>query len=326
MNLRGIDLNLLVIFDTLMAEKSITGAARKVGVTPSAMSHALHRLRHIFKDELMERTGHGMVPTQCALELAQPVHAALQQLQKAVDQQLAFDPKTSERSFTLRIAPYLADSLLPRLCARVQSEAPTMLLMIEFPKEYGPGFDNPGDLLVRVCTEDWGSEYRQQRMLRNRFMVAMRRGHPCAGSEMTLDLFLSLRHLIVGGIGVPVIDNRLATEGRSRAIALTLPSLSAVIPVLEQTDLCTLLPEQWIRLNCEPGRLATAPVPVPGFAFTVDMIWRSQDDDDAGLRWLRRLIVEEFADIYESWAEPLDLASGDSPDRPERRSPLTIFC
>jgi len=318
MNLRRIDLNLLVIFDTLMAERSITGAAQKVGVTPSAMSHALHRLRQTFNDELMERTGHGMVPTQCALDLAQSVHAALQQLQKAVDQQLAFDPRTSERSFTLRISPYLADSLLPRLCARVQSEAPKTMLMIEFPRGYGPGFDNPGDLQLRVCTEDWGAEYRQQRVLRNRFIVAMRHGHPAASMAMTLDHFLSSQHLIVTSIGTPAVDNRLAADGRSRSIALTLPCLTAVIPVLEQTDLCALLPEQWIRLHCEPGRLATAPVPVPDFAFTVDMIWRSQDHDDAGLRWLRGLLVSEFAVLYEGWAEPLDSASGDSPDRPER--------
>jgi DNA-binding transcriptional LysR family regulator len=282
------------------------------------MSHALHRLRQTFNDELMERTGHGMVPTQCALDLAEPVHAALQQLQQAVDQQLAFDPRTSERSFTLRVSPYFADSLLPRLCARVQSTAPKTILMIKFPEGYGPGSDNSGELQLRVCSEDWGAQYRQQRMLRNRFMVAMRHGHPAAGMEMTLDRFLSLRHLIVTGIGTPLIDNRLAANGRLRSIAVTLPSLSSVIPVLEQTDLCALLPERWIRLHCEPGRLATAPMPVPDFAFTVDMIWRTQDEGDAGLRWLRELIVAEFAVLYEAWAGPLDVASGGSSDRPER--------
>ena len=129
------------------------------------------------------------------------MHAALQQLQKAVDRQLAFDPRTSERSFTLRISPYLADTVLPGLCARMRSEAPKTLLMIEFPKGYGPGFDNSGDLQLRVCSEDWGAEYRQQRMLRNRFMVAMRHGHPAAGMEMTVDRFLSLQHVLLTGNG-----------------------------------------------------------------------------------------------------------------------------
>ncbi len=125
MNLRGIDLNLLVIFDALMAEQSITRAAHKVGITPSAMSHALRRLRQTFSDELLERTGRGMVPTQRALNLWGSVGAALQQLQRAVEQQLEFDPSTSERSFTVRISDYLVQCVMPRLCARVRAEART---------------------------------------------------------------------------------------------------------------------------------------------------------------------------------------------------------
>jgi DNA-binding transcriptional LysR family regulator len=128
MNLRGIDLNLLVIFDELMAEKSITRAARKVGITPSAMSHALHRLRGTFNDELLERTGRGMVPTQRAIEFWASVRAALQQVQRAVDQQLEFDPVISERNFTVRISDYLVQCAVPRLCARVRAEAPNTTL------------------------------------------------------------------------------------------------------------------------------------------------------------------------------------------------------
>ena len=310
MNLRSIDLNLLVIFDALMAENSITGAARKIGITPSAMSHALQRLRETFNDQLMERTGRGMVPTQRALDLAKSVHAALQQLQTAVDQQLEFDPRTSERSFTLRISPYLADSVLPRLCARMRAEASRTTLIVDFAAGYGAGCDNSGDTQLLVCTGDWGADYRQQRVVRNRFVVAMRPGHPAAGKEMTLDLFLTLRHLILSSNGAALINDRLARDGRSRSIAVSLPSLAAVIPVLEHTDLCALLPEQWVRLYCAPGLLATAPLPVADFAFTLDMIWRVGDDRDAGLRWLRRLIVEEFAVLYESWAEPLELVGG----------------
>ena len=108
-----------------MAEQSITRAAHKVGITPSAMSHALRRLRQTFSDELLERTGRGMVPTQRALNLWGSVGAALQQLQRAVEQQLEFDPSTSERSFTMRISDYLVQCVMPRLCARVRAEART---------------------------------------------------------------------------------------------------------------------------------------------------------------------------------------------------------
>src|SRR5690348_2483366 len=106
MNLRRIDLNLLVFFDALIAERSITAAAHRVGISPSAMSHALQRLRQTFGDELLERTGRGMVPTTRALDLWKSVSEALQQVQRAVDEQVEFDPRVSERSFTLRMSDY----------------------------------------------------------------------------------------------------------------------------------------------------------------------------------------------------------------------------
>src|SRR5207253_3278752 len=115
MNLRRIDLNLLVIFDALMAEQSLTRAARRVGMTPSAMSHALHRLRQTFDDELLERSGRGMAPTQRALDLWRPLSVALQQLQVAVAQQLKLDPGISDRTFTVRISEYLVQCAVPRI-------------------------------------------------------------------------------------------------------------------------------------------------------------------------------------------------------------------
>ena len=294
MNLRSIDLNLLVIFDALIAEKSITRAAHKVGITPSAMSHALRRLRDTFNDQLLERTGRGMVPTQRAVELWTSVRAALDQLQRAIDQQLEFDPRTSERTFTVRISDYLVQCAVPRLCARVRAEAPNTTLIVDYLLGEGPGADNPGDIQIRVCADDWGPDYRHQRVLLNHFVVAMRRGHPAAGREMTLDLYLSLPHLTASSVGARMIDDRLAREGLSRRIALTVPSLAAVISILEHSDLCALLPERWLKLYCEPGRLATAPAPIAGTEFTLDMIWRRQDEGDAGHRWLRKLIAEEL--------------------------------
>jgi DNA-binding transcriptional LysR family regulator len=283
----------LVIFDALMAEKGIAGAARKVGITPSAMSHALRRLRQTFSDELLERTGRGMVPTQRAIEFWASVRAALQQVQHAVDQQLDFDPQTSERTFTVRISDYLVQCAVPRLCARVRAEAPSTTLIVDYLPGDGPGSDNPGDIQIRVCADDWGPEYRQQRLLLNHFVVAMRPDHPAAGREMTLDLYLSLPHLTASSVGQRMIDDRLAREGLSRRVALTVPSLGAVISTLEHSDLCALLPEQWLKLYCAPGRLATAAPPIAGTEFTLDMIWRRQDESDAGHRWLRQLIVEE---------------------------------
>src|SRR4029077_15793648 len=91
-----------------------------------------------------------------------------------------------------------------------------------------------------------------------------------------------------------IIDERLAREGLSRRIALTVPSLAAVIPILENSDLCTLLPAPWLKHYCESGRLAVATPPIVDNVFTLDMIWRKRDERDPGHRWLRRLIAEEM--------------------------------
>src|SRR5580692_11228879 len=124
MNLRSIDLNLLVIFDTLITERSPAGAAEKMGITPSAISHALRRLRRTFNDDLLKRTPRGLEPTLRGQQLAASVRDALQLLQRAVNQQPNFDPATSERTFKLHTSVYLVRCLLPRICARLRAEAP----------------------------------------------------------------------------------------------------------------------------------------------------------------------------------------------------------
>ena len=313
MNLRSIDLNLLVIFDALMAERSIAGAARNVGLTPSATSHALHRLRQTFDDELLERTGRGMVPTQRALDLWESLSGALQQVQRSVEQQLEFDPRASERSFTLRLSDYHTQCVLPRLCVRIRAEAPNVTLLVRELSEDRPGTDNPGDIQLRVCAGNWGAQYRQRRLWRSPFVVAMRPSHPAAGRDMTLDLYLSLSHVAVTGIGARLVDARLAGRGLSRRIALTLPNLAGLVAIVRNSDLCAVLPESWVRLYSAPDSLATAALPFD-VDYTIDVLWRVQDERDGGHRWLRELIVDEVARVTGA----AEWAAASPPDRLDR--------
>ena len=208
--------------------------------------------------------------------------------------ELKFDPKTSTRSFTVRVPDYLVQCAVPRLCMRVRADAPNATLTVDYLQGDEPGSDNPGEVQLRVCAGDWGADYKQQRVLLSHFLVAMRPDHPVAGKEMTRDLYLSLEHLTTSSVGARIIDDRLAHQGLSRRIPLTIPSLAAVIPVLEHSDLCMLLPEQWIKHYCQPGRLATAIPPIADPEFTIDMVWRRQDERDPGHRWLRQVVVEEM--------------------------------
>lgn len=301
MNLRSIDLNLLVIFDALMAEKGITRAAKAIGMTPSAVSHALNRLRQTFGDPLFSRTPTGMSPTRRALELVPFVRAALNSLQQGIALQREFDPETSERTFNLRQSDFMSDCLLPRLCARVRAEAPGVTLIVDqLPDDEDPYA--PGDIQMRVGARARGPEYRRKRIWRDPFVVATRSDHPARSDKLTLDRFLELPFLDVSSAIVDrrSLDEVLRSRGVTRRTAVTIPTLAGVVAVLAHTDLCAVLPQRWVALYSAPSELATMrlPAPLEGIEYAVDMIWHASDESNAGHRWLRRLIVEEFDVLY----------------------------
>lgn len=323
MNLRSIDLNLLVIFDALMAEKSLSAAARKMGMTTSAASHALQRLRATFNDPVIERTGHGMMPTRRAKDLIKSVRDGLQQLKHGIDNQLDFDPARAERTFNIRISDFMIDCLLPRLCARIRAEAPGIMLIVDHLPKDGSDAYEPGDIQLRVDACVRGAQYRTERIWRDPFVIAMRRRHPAAKSAISLDRFMELPYLDVSSavIDTRTLDEFLETKGLARRASVTIPSLSAVIPILEHSDLCAILPRRWIDLYSAPRKLATVPLPLDGIEYAVDMVWHTRDQRDAGHRWLRDLIIQEFAVLYAP-ANRSSRSGRHSPDKLDVLSPL----
>lgn len=302
MNLRSIDLNLLVIFDALMAEKGITRAAKTIGMTPSAVSHALNRLRQTFGDPLFSRTPTGMAPTRRALELIPFVRAALHSLQHGIALRHKFDPETSQRTFNLRQSDFMSDCLLPRLCARVRAEAPGVTLIVgQLPDDDEDPYA-PGDIQLRVGARLHGPEYSRKRIWRDPFAVAMRSDHPARMGKLTLDRFLELPFLDVSSALVDrrSLDEVLRSRGATRRTAVTIPTLAGVVAVLAHTDLCAVLPQRWVALYSAPSELTTVllPMPLQDIEYAVDMIWHVSDEKNAGHRWLRRLIVEEFDVLY----------------------------
>ena len=315
MNLRSLDLNLLVIFDALMTELSITRAANRIGMTPSAVSHALRRLRDTFQDPLIERTPEGMVPTRRALYLQEQVHGALADIARAVDQQLVFDPATSERTFKIRTTDYLVCCLLPRVCARVRIEAPKATLVVEYIGDGGDLREQPGDLVLRLYAAPPDAEHSQHRLLQDRLVVAMRRDHPAATQPMSLELFVSVPQIRVStaAIGANLVDDTLAKHGLKRWVALMMPNLAAVMPIIEHTDLWAVLPERWAKVYGNPERIVSVPLPLPEIEFTIDLVWQKRDESNSGHRWLRDIIQQEFEILYAAPASHLR-HDGDRPD------------
>jgi DNA-binding transcriptional LysR family regulator len=296
MTLRRIDLNLLVIFEAIAVERSITRAAARVGLTQSAMSHALRRLRATFKDDLVSRSPEGLILTPRALQLAQALQRPLQEIEDVVDHQLNFDSNTSNRVFNLQISDYLVGLLLPGLYARLQSVAPQITLTVKH-HSAANGFDPASDLHLIFCSDVvTKQDYRRERLFKDKYVVVFRHGHPAANQKMTLKLFLELSYVKVASaiIGSSGMDDALANRGLSRRTALTLPSSSGIIPIIKNTNLCAVLPVSWLRMHGALSEFSVSPVPISNFEFTVDQFYKASHAQDSGLRWLCNLIHAEF--------------------------------
>src|SRR5271166_6604412 len=243
MNWGAFDLNLLIVFDAVMQERSVTRAGGRIGLSQPAMSHALNRLRHMLKDELFVRTPEGMVPTPRAELLAQPLRNALSEMQLALEP-ATFDPAASDRRFALAVNNYAAVVLAPPLVAAVSAAAPAVRLDLR-PSgtlEVADRLDR-GDLdLILGSAESPGERFASAALLEDPFVMVMRRGHPASRRKLSPAAFAALPHLEISSSqeDTGFIDRWLATSGLVRSIALRAPYLSAA-PILVQSDLVATL-------------------------------------------------------------------------------------
>ena len=298
MNLRTVDLNLLVIFQALVAERSASGAAARLGLSPSAVSHALRRLRELFNDDLFTRTAGGLVPTTHALDLAAEIGRGLDAIEQAIEQRRDFDPLVSSRTFTIQIADYVSGFVLPRLSAVLRAEAPGVKLVIApFSDRLGSS-EEPASLQIRLT---WGDErppgIRSQRLLTDSFVVLMRRGHEAARAPMTVEHYASLNHIKVSAaaVGTTIIDDSLANRGLERNVVLTVPHWIEVPSIIERTDLVAVVPARWCQSDNRLTRFSTASLPLDEVTLNVDQCWDSRRDRDPAQRWLRQRIAKIFA-------------------------------
>jgi DNA-binding transcriptional LysR family regulator len=294
MNLRSIDLNLLVVLNALLTEMHVTRAADRVGLSQPAMSNALSRLRHIFKDDLLVRGAGGMQATPRALALAEPVRQALRQIERLLSSEGAFDPATSSRDFTVRLSDLLGFLLLPPLYALLQKAAP------------GLGFDvvhlsptatvealerDEVDLAISMGLEH-ASSIKSEVLMHDRMVCVMRSEHPVASRPLTLEAFLDARHAKVSmsPTDLRFVDAALARLGLARQVALNVPHWLLVPHILRQSDLLAVMPRRFARA-LHQQRLAIRELPLPSEPFEWSIYWHRRHDGDAALRWLRSHFV-----------------------------------
>lgn len=297
MNLRSFDLNLLVIFQAIMAKRSVVGAAEQVGLSPSAVSHALSRLRVMLNDELFTRTPGGLEPSPRALELHGEITTGLSHIANAIEAQHRFDPSKSERVFTMQIADYVSGILLPRLTERLCREAPGVSVNVMPFSVASETRNESADVQIRFTPNDrHQTEARNMRLLTDRFIVVMRPDHPAVGRKMTPELYASLHHvkLSQAATGTTLIDDALARRGLQRRIVMTVPGWFDMPEIVEKTDLVAIVPSHWPEADARLRRLHSVDLPLEEVRFSIDLCWDVRRERDPAQRWFRHLITEIF--------------------------------
>jgi DNA-binding transcriptional LysR family regulator len=300
MDLRDIDLNLLVVFNQLLLDRSVSTAAEKLGLTQPAVSNALKRMRAVLKDELFLRTSRGMEPTPYALHLAEPVVYALNALQTALTTRDSFDPLTSTHNFQLAMNDIGEMYFMPPLMVALSKVAPQVRVSTVRPNAGNLRDDMESgtvDLALGLLPE-LKTGFFQRRLFRHKYVCVFRQGHPLAQSPMTLQQFTELEHVgvVAANTGHGAVDGLLERAGIKRKMRLVLPHFIAVGHVLQTTDLIATLPERFAQ-RCEaPFGLVTSPHPARLPDIAINLFWHAKFNRDPANMWIRQLFVELFAD------------------------------
>jgi DNA-binding transcriptional LysR family regulator len=304
MKLSAFDLNLLIAFDTLAGEGSVTRAAAKLHMSQPAMSGALARLRSHFRDPLFVRQGGRMRPTARAQQLARPIAEAIATLRAALEPETRFRAETSTRAFTIAANDYVEAIHLGPLMRALHREAPRVSVRSVRPSQV---FRPPEDLLrdgaVDLALGPFAPEVRPrpdllaQPLADDRIVAIVRARHPRAGRRLDLRAFLAIPHIRIiypGEARAGFIDSLLASRGLERRVALTVANLMSVPAIVAETDLLGVAPERLARAWAKSHalRVHELPIAVPEFPFT--MVWHANRQGDPGQRWLRELIAREL--------------------------------
>jgi DNA-binding transcriptional LysR family regulator len=301
--LAAIDLNLLVVFDAIMRERSVTRAGQRLGLSQPAMSHALTRLRHMLKDELFVRSPNGMVPTPRAEELATPIRIALDGLQQSLEP-LHFDASKATATFRIAVDNYAAIVLVAPIAAQIAKIAPRVKL------DFRPsGTSNVLEQLDRSelhlamgPSGVQGERFSRKRLLQDQFVVVHRKGHPAArAQEFSMEKLATLPQLEISSaqFGADFIDTGPGRSKPGPGSAMRAPFLSAA-QILATSDLVSVLPLNVARNMTRSHhlvfrRLSRSPKPIEAA-----MIWLRRLDNQPAHAWLRDVISHVTSELRDS--------------------------
>jgi LysR family nod box-dependent transcriptional activator len=302
MGLEGVDLNLLVALDALLAERSVTRSANRVGLSQPGMSNALARLRKLFGDPLLVREGQALVLTPRAESLRQPVQEALSLIQHALENRPGFDPARDHVTLTVSCSDYSLLMLIGPLVRRLAAAAPGLTIQVlpRAPDAVRLLRDGEADLVIEPAEIMPDVELPSMRLFADRWLCCVWEGNTQVGDCMTLETYLRLGHLVysaVRGHPISMVDTHLAQAKVPRRIEFTVESFLLAPFLLQGTDLVTVVPERaagHLRRTAAV-RFLEPPLPLP--PITEMLWWHPRHTADPAHAWLRARIGEVAAEL-----------------------------
>jgi DNA-binding transcriptional LysR family regulator len=300
-NLSGVDLNLLVVFDAMMAERNVTRAALRNGLSQPAVSKALNRLRYLFHDPLFVRRDRGMEPTPRALELAGPIHFALTEISKTLGSPLAFDPRSVCASVSVAATDVAQSSVVPALILKLRQDAPGVHLHVKTTARSTINVElESGELDLAIGpTGALQNNIKAKRLWRDRLVTLASAKNPIIGA-LTVESFAAASHAVDaghvqvadGGEVASVVDSVLAAYGLKRRVAAVLPTSAALPFVVAATDLIATLPSGVLRGLLVPESVRVLEAPFPGVEVSSHLLWHTRTETAPLHVWIRSAIVE----------------------------------
>jgi DNA-binding transcriptional LysR family regulator len=300
-NISGVNLNLLLVFDALAEERNVTRAARRLGLTQSAASNALAQLRQLLGDPLFVRARRGVVPTERALAMAGPVRQALALVSGALQGPEPFVPARSRRTFAIAASDYVEYVVLPPLLRRLEREAPGIRVEVR-PwglHEVPPGLD-AGDLDLMIGYYDLVPPgHREEELFKERYVCVVRKKHPRVGGRLTLKHYVELSHVLVSqrSKSPGSVDRALARLGHTRTVGVRVSHFLMVPELVARTNMVAALSRRIAEPAARALPLVIHPPPLALPESTVGQVWHARADADPAHLWFRRLVRDVCREV-----------------------------
>jgi LysR family transcriptional regulator, transcriptional activator of nodD3 and syrA len=291
--LRNVDLNLLLVLQALLQERHVTRAASRLGLSQSATSHALARLRELYADPLLVQTGRKLALSPRATRLLPALERGLGELGAAVTDEPAFEPRTARQRFNVGASDYAQVVLLPQLLARLAREAPGVEVTVNGDPHLTALLET-GEIDVAITPGGFSRSIASRTLFSDDFLCIVRRRGALARGAWTLARYLAARHVVVAPTGTPgsIVDTVLAQRGLARQVALRVPNFLVAPIVVARSDFVSTAPARLARDLAGVYALTILPPPLPLPSFELKLAWHPRLEHDPAQRWFRQVIAE----------------------------------